>query len=562
MPLLAERGITPTDVLLTHHHRDQGQGLVGISADIRIWVPHSEQDLFASVNDHWQARQLQNNYNTRQDRFSVLENIPIAGTLRDYATYCFGAIRLQILPTPGHTPGSITIALNHGQSLLLFTGDLLMNNGKLWSLAATQWTYNGAEGVPATIASVCDLQNRQPDFLLPAHGEPIDDPASACGLLIEILRPLLTYRRQNPRLFSFMERPYEPITPHLLRNRTTSMSNAYVLLSDSGKALLFDYGYDFVTGLADGQERAARRPWLYTLPALKAQFGVHTIDAVVPTHFHDDHVAGINLLREVEGVQNWSAENFADILEHPLNYNLPCLWYDPIPVDRILPLGETIQWEEYEFTLYSLPGHTRYAVAILLVVDGKRVLISGDQYAGEDGLEWNYVYQNDFRIDDYVASAALYRQLAPDVVLSGHWSPLWVEDGYFNLLEERGNALARLHRELLPTELAGWQGQDCGVTIAPYQAVISAETTHTVTITLINPTDHPTTATVKLVATIPIDAPSQTVELTDIATVTFQFTATQPVRRARIAADVTIGNRHWGQLAEALLTVLPNAETE
>lgn len=55
---MAEIGVERvTDVLMTHHHRDQGQGLPrAVQAGIRIWVPHAEQELFHSVHAHWQAR--------------------------------------------------------------------------------------------------------------------------------------------------------------------------------------------------------------------------------------------------------------------------------------------------------------------------------------------------------------------------------------------------------------------------------------------------------------------------------------------------------------------------
>src|SRR5215216_6980804 len=97
-----------TDVLMTHHHRDQGQGLaLALQAGIRIWVPHIEQDLFHSVDAHWQAREVYNNYNVRQDRFSLLESIPVTGTLQDYETRRFGVHSVIVIPTPGHTIGSI-----------------------------------------------------------------------------------------------------------------------------------------------------------------------------------------------------------------------------------------------------------------------------------------------------------------------------------------------------------------------------------------------------------------------------------------------------------------------
>src|SRR2546421_12758233 len=74
-----------TDVLITHYHRDQAQGLQKALADgIRVWVPYNEQDLFKEAEVHWQARQLYNNYDMRQDRFALLEPAAITGTLRDY----------------------------------------------------------------------------------------------------------------------------------------------------------------------------------------------------------------------------------------------------------------------------------------------------------------------------------------------------------------------------------------------------------------------------------------------------------------------------------------------
>src|SRR5690242_14151967 len=49
-------------ILITHHHRDQGQGLPrAAAAGIPVYVPHTEQDLFHSVDAHWQAREVYNN---------------------------------------------------------------------------------------------------------------------------------------------------------------------------------------------------------------------------------------------------------------------------------------------------------------------------------------------------------------------------------------------------------------------------------------------------------------------------------------------------------------------
>jgi len=321
-----------TDVLMTHHHRDQGQGLPrAAAAGARIWVPEAEQDLFARVDRHWQARELANNYNNREDRFSLLEPVPVAGLLRDYRTQRFGGRTFTVVPTPGHTTGSVSLLAEVDGRRVAFTGDLIYAPGKVWSLAATQWSYNGGEGIPGTILSLLDLKERRPERMLPGHGEPMDSPAAAIDLTVERLAALRTLRRQNPRLFLLRDEPYLAVTPHLLFNRT-SMANSYVLRSESGKGLVIDFGYDFMFGAGAGADRASRRPWLYTIRALKEKYGVSAVDVVIPTHYHDDHVAGINLLRAVEGARLWCPESFAEILERPERQDLPCLWYDPIPV--------------------------------------------------------------------------------------------------------------------------------------------------------------------------------------------------------------------------------------
>ena len=185
---------------------------------------------------------------------------------------------------------------------------------------------------------------------------------------VDNLGALMKLRRQNPRCFQLRERPYEQITEHLLFNRT-SMSDSYVLLSKSGKALILDLGYDFMAGVAAGTDRSSRRPWLYTIPWLFDHYGVTAIDACIPTHYHDDHVAGFSLLQRRYGTKVMCAESFADIISHPADYDLPCLWYDPIKVDQVLPLNQPFMWEEYELTLYPMSGHTQYETAIGFIVD-------------------------------------------------------------------------------------------------------------------------------------------------------------------------------------------------
>ncbi|SEN40492.1 MBL fold metallo-hydrolase [Lihuaxuella thermophila] len=549
-----------TDILMTHHHRDQGQGL-GRAAQqgIRIWVPHAEQDLFARVDDHWQARELFNNYNMRQDRFSLLESVPIAGTLRDYAVHRFGPVDIRVLPTPGHTVGSVSFLTTVDGRKIAFTGDLIYGEGKIWSLAATQWSYNGAEGIPYTILSLLSVKEESPEWLLPSHGEQMVNPPRAIDLLVDRLWELLRHRGHNLRLFQFRDQPYEPLTPHLLRNRT-SVAYSYVLLSDSGKALFIDFGYDFMAGFASGADRAARRPWLATLDALKKRFGVSKVDVAIPTHYHDDHVAGLNLLRDAEGTQVWVPRNFAAILRRPERYDLPCLWYDPISVDRELPLRTPIRWEEYTLTLYEQPGHTTHAVAISFEADGKKILAIGDQHGGDQCEQWNYVYKNGFQSSDYVESARLYQQLAPDLILTGHSEPFWVTPDFFRKNLEKGECLHQLHEQLLPLNEVNFGTGGQGAWLEPYQIEARAGKTFQLEATVTNPFAHRCEVSVSLAVPHGWSAQPETVQMTlqghGTGTARFEVTpATQPRRRARIGLDVNAGGRKWGQLAEALVTI-------
>jgi glyoxylase-like metal-dependent hydrolase (beta-lactamase superfamily II) len=561
---LAELGVDRvTDVLVTHHHRDQVQGLRrAVDAGVRIWVPPFERELIAGIDARWQTRQLENDYDLHQDRFSLLESVPVSGTVAEYRSRRYGGFEVYTLPTPGHTLGSVTYLVEVEGHRLAFTGDLLYGPGKVWSLAATQWSYSGVEGQAATFVSCGVLAERAPDLLLPAHGGPVDDPPAALALVRTRLQELVSLRVETPwNLGDWQQHAWAPVTPHLLRDRS-SFASSYALVSDSGAALLIDWGYHVSTGLTPLSERTARRPLLASLEALRRDHGVDRIEAVVTTHYHDDHVAGLNLLREIEGTEVWSPENVAPIIEDPRRYDLPCLWFDPIPVDRRLPFETPIPWREYELTVYPLPGHTLYAAAIAFEVDGRRVLATGDQQGGggDDRPDvLNYQYRNRFGIDDYVRSAELYRELRPDLIVGGHWLPREVTDAYLDRLLADGRRLAALHRELLPDDV-DFGPEGFGARIEPYRAEVRPGEELALDVLVRNPFDRDETARVRLVLPAGWQASPEEheVPLAGRAEATVRFgvrVGLEAVRRARVAAELTVGETPFGQQAEALVDV-------
>jgi glyoxylase-like metal-dependent hydrolase (beta-lactamase superfamily II) len=548
---LGELGVERvTDVLLTHHHRDQLGGLQrAVDAGIRVWAPPGEVELIAGVGEHWRRRQTMNDYDLREDRFSLLEPVAVTGAAAEYRTRRYGAFEVYTLPTPGHTLGSVTYFVELDGRRLAFTGDLVYGDGKVWSLAASQWTYSGVEGWAATIVSCHAVGVRQPDVLLPSHGDAVDEPATALPRVSERLQELIDLRLPQPwNIAERLREPFDPVTPHLLRNRTM-FANNYVLVSATGAALLIDFGYDLTTTAAS-TEQIARRTLLWSLDGLRANHGVDRIEAAVVTHYHDDHVAGLNLMREIEGAEVWAPANVAPILEQPSRYDLPCLWFEPIAVDRAIPLERPLRWHEYEITAYPLPGHTRYAAAIGFEVDGKVVLVTGDQQgADRERAILNFQYRNRFTPDDFLRSAELYARVRPDLILGGHWLPLHVTGAWVDQLRADAERTVELHRELLPAEGFGTDG--FAARIEPYRAT-GPEVDFRVSVR--NPFARAETATVRIVAPAgwTVSPPVQRVELEANGAAETEFRVVA-AGSGRLAADVTVGEARFGQQAEALV---------
>jgi hypothetical protein len=230
----------------------------------------------------------------------------------------------------------------------------------------------------------------------------------------------------------------------------------------------------------------------------------------------------------------------------------------------VLPLDEPFRWNEYEITAHEQPGHTLYAVAYSLEVDGVRVVFTGDQQEGLGGRDgrrdiMNYQYRNLFRVGDYSRSAALYKRIAPGLMASGHWEPRWADAAYLDYLVESGAYVDELHHRLLPLdELAiGADGQVA--VIAPYRARVARGDTIAYTVRVRNPFAEPADARLGIVVPLGWRSPEAATRIRlgphEEATVEFNVVAATPGRRQRLAVDVSIGDLLLGQHAEALVDV-------
>jgi len=355
------------------------------------------------------------------------------------------------------------------------------------------------------------------------------------------------------------------------------------VVGPSGSALALDYGYHaqrWWNGYPFDTYRA--RVLAHTLEALRAEAGIERIDVVIPSHYHDDHVAGIPILQRTQGTECWAHEGFADLLEHPDGHQFPC--DNPIPtrVDRRLRDGEAISWEGIEFRFEASSGHTRFQNLIGFEIDDLRYAHTGDQYGfipkssfqthtvepvkGDAISDWaavthqeNHVYRGGAHLDSFAHSGAWLKAQRPDIVLSGHWAPFRADEAFYDIIDERTRIYEDVHRRAMPLaatdvhfDVDSWGGW-----LWPYRLHLADGETTSVRATVRNPLPHAATLDVHLVGPEGWVGGAATLTAAPRAEVSCELTMTVAgeCRRVPIALELVADGRPFGQVTEALVTV-------
>ncbi len=569
---LQELPAPPVALACTHHFRDHTAGAArAAERGIPVYVPEGEEALIADPGQHFRERQTYIIYDNLWNLFAPIEPAPVAGMLRDWDTLPLAGLAVTVLPLPGVTlmQSGLELRLPESGQTVIFCGEAIHSPGRLARVAPLQYNYNDLTGAINCHLAAQTLRDRRPDALLPSLGGPIlDAPDAALAQLQESLEFLCRNRPlESTGIANLAEAPLERVTDHVWMAKQ-SVALSWFVISESGKALVLDYGYSTRGTMLQGYPTPQRRrALLHSLAALKTQFGIERVDVALLSHFHDDHVCGVPVLQRLHGTECWASEAFADLLEHPESHCFPCDWPTPCRVDRRLPVDGSVQWEEYTFHFGPMSGHTRFAALIGFEADGRRYAHTGDQYFFQNGVgDWannpiaqNHVYRNGALLDGFQQSGDWMLRWRPEIVISGHRPPMYTDEAFFQRIADWTREYEEIHQRamVLGAEETHFNVDSWGGWIWPYRTHTPAPGPIRVRVTVRNP--YPTAADleVRLVGPRGWVGSGATLAAGPRAEVACELTITPdgPCRRQPFVVELTAGGRVFGQVAEALVTV-------
>lgn len=565
---LSTAGVRSVDwVLHTHHHRDQCQGDQRIDRATRIAVSAREAELFERAEEVWSRRAQYDVYQLANEWNSLARSVRVDHRLADYERFRWEDLEVLVLPSPGHTRGSVTFLVAVDRISWAFCGDMIHSPGRLWTLHDLQWDYVEPDALNVALHTVRTLREHAPDRLAPSHGGTTADPVHA---LDELEANMLSLHRLLARGYreedevpapSSIDARFDVVSEHLV-SVLHPVAHFHVLHVD-GNALLFDYGFpswDHAVG-------AGFRFVQHSLAELRRRFGIEHVEVVVPTHYHDDHVCGFTFLREQFRCEIWAFEAFADILEHPDRYRLPGVWSQPISVDRRIRDGERFEWRGFSFTARHLPGHTHYAGAFFGSVDDLRIGVVGDELELDRSGRLRGsgpVYRNRMLADSFLRGIETIAGEAPDVLLTGHSGAMrTTRDDLASAREWAEQLSARLLVLAAVSDAPGFAFDPDFANVYPYKASAWAGAPAVVEVTLHN---HFTRAANGRLEVIPppgwtVQPAGHDVELGPGVEGRFPFRLA-PRRGLQLSewsvytVDVTLGGVAFGQVCEGFVRLI------
>lgn len=330
----------------------------------------------------------------------------------------------EIIALPGH--GKRSIGLFWRERKILFAGDLLRQGGFLVNIYDQERAYGTVSGYAQLRQSLRQVLQISPKLILPSTGPIIDAPyadiqalltrlkwikgASECESTLNFppLREIGRWRELRHGIF-----------------QSNNFGNIIVFIDKNGHGLLLDpdpcIWLDWDTSCREVHA---------DFDMLEHQAGLKTIDYLLITHYHGDHVQFAPLLRERYGAKLAATPDVAAILKYPQKFRYPCTldWYEfpfaTLDSDVMLEYDKPLLWCGKAVTPIHTPGHCYAHTGFLLEWNGDKIACVGDALSYGSGpvrISWPIVY-NDIAWPDSSLLITL-RKLAeynPSLILCGH----------------------------------------------------------------------------------------------------------------------------------------------
>ncbi len=389
-----------SQLLLTHARRD---AILEVPSSAQVFVPEPTFKLFADPSPFWIAMETGHFHDYAQQSSKVPVR-PLANLhpVRDNEIIPVDGVSIKAIATPGYSPHAVSYVIEKGGLRIVCTGDLLYGDGQLHDLFSLQDSipelkvrgYHGyASRAEALIKSLRTVADLKPDLLLPAHGPLIANPAASIARLIARLQGFLQSHYETDAL-----RWYFGEESHRVRSRAVErplnvmpmaeqsplpadilpIGNSRLILSPSGAAFLVDAGF---------------RGTLPELRRLREIGLLRSLDGIWITHYHDDHTDYINDIAAEFKAPVYFTSAMAEVMANPGAFRLPCLTTQPVKNPVPKADGETLSWQEFEFTFWNFPGQTLYHGGLVVKRgDGQTYLFVGDSFT-PSGMD-DYCMQN------------------------------------------------------------------------------------------------------------------------------------------------------------------------
>ncbi len=474
LPCLDDIGaVNIKTALFTHHHADVASGCWKLNAvNAAVGVPKEEKHLFADIDTFFTSKESQyERYDQNPSVNCIRKSVRVSFSINDGDEFNESGTLVKAISTPGHTAGSMSYIVSTKEKTIAFVGDLIYDYGKILNLYSLQQKggyntdYHGfLGGYLQLINSLDRILDCNPDVLVPSHGHIIYNPNKA---IIELKQNLIACYSLYKEVSSINHWYNEPNAVIKADIRPTPN---YILEYDTTRIIVSEDRSAFVIDCGNKQA-------VDYIDSLIADKTITSIDGIWVSHYHDDHVSCINMLKERYNCKVYCHVCFSDLLTNPNGYILPCLYEAPIQVDYQLTDFEDIIWKEFVMTNCYFPGQTIYHAALCLYNQraNERVLFVGDSFTPtgiDDYCSYNI---NPLKLSDgYFYCIDLLENMPIDCMINQH------QPGSFVFSEEslhilRDNLMKRfnLFSKLLPESDVNYGLYPNWISSYPYSQTIN-----------------------------------------------------------------------------------------